>query len=119
MHLVKDTHTPRWETVASVGLQGIDEGTAENNTLPGALEVQCLRTPRTDLSSARFAVVLEDVKAEQITRVEVTQGELYRLALGLLEAAQHGIPVELSRAGYEHAVMPWFEGEPPHGGGAA
>ncbi|MBH5297513.1 hypothetical protein [Corynebacterium ulcerans] len=131
MHLVPNTGTehattrratPDWVKVAETALWGdrVDAAlSGENMVEPyGALAVRCLRTPSTDLTTARFMLELQCGKDKPVL-VDCSQDDLIHLAQKLLDAAMHAVPLELQHAGYEHAVMPWFDGDDSNGGGAA
>lgn len=106
--------TPQWVTVADTCLWGdrLDAAMDADGNVDadpyGRVWVDCLRSPRTDLNAARYMLVVAQDGMTPM-HVECSRGDLQRLALALLDAAQHAIPVELTRAGYEHAVAPWFE----------
>ncbi|MEJ6013982.1 hypothetical protein WG936_09050 [Corynebacterium sp. H127] len=114
---------PQWVQVAETALWGelLDTAMDADGNVDadphGVVEVHCHRTPSTDLRTARYILKIERVDNVPVL-VECSRHDLRALALALLDAAQHAVPVELQRAGYEHAVMPWFDGG-NNGGGAA
>lgn len=98
--VTRTTGVPRWERVASLFLPTPGAENREWEDDGSTVEVHCYRHPGTDLSTAPFAIRLDNHETGESAAAVMSSRAAVAVAERILSAVTHGLPEGLTDAEY-------------------